>query len=73
MEAVLPSLLKPKHKNALDFVHNLTAQNFPNCKEIWACCRKKKKILSAAKAKWNIIKWKMYIRADRIAVSNSGT
>lgn len=72
MEVVLPSLLKPKHKNALDFVHNLKAQNFPNCKEIWACC-KKKKHLPAAKDKWNNIKWKIYIREDRIAVSNLGT
>lgn len=36
-----PYFFKPKHKNALGFVHNLTAQNFPNCKNIWTCCRKK--------------------------------
>lgn len=40
MEVVLPSSLKPEHKNALGFVHNLTAQNFPNCNEILACYRK---------------------------------
>lgn len=39
-EVVLPSSLKPEHKNALGFVHNLTAQNFPNCNEILACYRK---------------------------------
>lgn len=33
---------------------------------------KKRKILPAAKAKWNNIKWKIYKREDRIAVSNSG-
>lgn len=72
MEVVLPSFLKPKHKNALGFVHNSTVQNFPNC-EMSACCRKKRKILPAAKAKWNNIKRKIYRIADRIGVSNSGT